>query len=189
VKVSSEIEPKRSSNPAGYSASTLDRICSATHLDMERLRCSAARRAFFRVSSSIYSDIYGILACRPLPAYYGTGERGRAMTGEERYRRKIDHIIDYIEAHLEEKLSLDELSREAGFSPHHFHRIFSAFRVGFDDSATFARAFKKRFVLPAGTDIRQLFAGSRARRRPSASAAPSAPWASGSTAASGPTPR
>jgi AraC family transcriptional regulator len=111
------------------------------------------------------------------------GERGRVMTGEERYRRKIDYIIDYIEAHLEEKLSLEELSREANFSPYHFHRIFSAFRgeplyafisrlrveraaallatrsasiteiafrVGFDDSATFARAFKKRFGLPAG---------------------------------------
>lgn len=95
------------------------------------------------------------------------------------YLQKINAITDYIESNLDSPLSLEILSRQAGMSKFHFHRIFSAFTgetlygfilrlriekaatlllltdkknltdiafsCGFNDSATFSRAFKKHF--------------------------------------------
>lgn len=43
---------------------------------------------------------------------------------------KINHLIDYIENHLEDKLDLDSLSQEAGYSKYHLHRMFTNI-VGF----------------------------------------------------------
>lgn len=42
------------------------------------------------------------------------------------YTARINRVIDYIQTHLEEELSLGSLSRIAHFSPYHFHRIFRA---------------------------------------------------------------
>ncbi|MGD9117460.1 MAG: AraC family transcriptional regulator [Dehalococcoidia bacterium] len=42
------------------------------------------------------------------------------------YRSRINRVIDYIEANIEQELSLKELAGVAHFSPFHFHRIFSA---------------------------------------------------------------
>ncbi|MFL8801798.1 MULTISPECIES: GyrI-like domain-containing protein [unclassified Clostridioides] len=42
------------------------------------------------------------------------------------YLNRICKVQDYIEEHLHEPLSLDELSNIAGFSKFHFHRIFKA---------------------------------------------------------------
>lgn len=42
------------------------------------------------------------------------------------YLSRINRVIDYIEANLDQELSLDILSRVACFSHFHFHRIFSA---------------------------------------------------------------
>lgn len=39
----------------------------------------------------------------------------------------IRSVMDYIETHPAEKLSLHSLARMAGYSPHHFHRLFSAY--------------------------------------------------------------
>ena len=44
---------------------------------------------------------------------------------EELYRRRFTKVFDYIDRHLDEPLSLDELSRVAHFSKFHFHRQFS----------------------------------------------------------------
>jgi len=44
----------------------------------------------------------------------------------EEYIARINRVIDYIEAHLAERLSLDRLAKVANFSPFHFHRIFGA---------------------------------------------------------------
>jgi AraC family transcriptional regulator len=44
-----------------------------------------------------------------------------------RYARCITRVLDYIEKHLDEDLSVETLSAVAHFSPFHFHRQFSAY--------------------------------------------------------------
>lgn len=46
---------------------------------------------------------------------------------EKRYVNRINRVCDYIQAHLDEELSLERLSEVACFSKFHFHRQFSAF--------------------------------------------------------------
>lgn len=41
-----------------------------------------------------------------------------------KYRKTLLPVLVHIEAHLESDLGLDTLARLAGFSPHHFHRVF-----------------------------------------------------------------
>lgn len=43
------------------------------------------------------------------------------------YAERFAKVLDYIEAHLDEELSIERLSREARFSKFHFHRQFSAY--------------------------------------------------------------
>ena len=43
------------------------------------------------------------------------------------YARCITRVLKHIEAHLDEDLSINALSVIANFSPHHFHRQFSAY--------------------------------------------------------------
>ncbi len=43
------------------------------------------------------------------------------------YLSRINSVLDYIEQHLAEPLTLEELSDVANFSRFHFHRIFSVF--------------------------------------------------------------
>jgi AraC family transcriptional regulator len=43
------------------------------------------------------------------------------------YIYRINRVIDYIDNHLTEDLTVAELASVANFSPYHFHRIFSAF--------------------------------------------------------------
>jgi AraC family transcriptional regulator len=44
----------------------------------------------------------------------------------EVYVARINRVIDYIEKHIDTDLSLERLSKEAGFSRFHFHRMFGA---------------------------------------------------------------
>ena len=44
--------------------------------------------------------------------------------------QSITRIVDYIEAHLEEKLDLESIANEAGYSKYHLHRMFTSI-VGF----------------------------------------------------------
>ena len=46
---------------------------------------------------------------------------------QKEYIQRVNRVIDYIEANLNQELSLEVLSKVALFSPFHFHRIFSAF--------------------------------------------------------------
>lgn len=43
------------------------------------------------------------------------------------YIHRINKVIDYIDQHLDEELSIEKLAGIANFSAYHFHRIFSAF--------------------------------------------------------------
>jgi AraC family transcriptional regulator len=58
-----------------------------------------------------------------------TRARVRSMKDETRkvYAARINRVIDYISAHLEEELSVEKLSQVAGFSKFHFHRQFSEY--------------------------------------------------------------
>jgi AraC family transcriptional regulator len=40
------------------------------------------------------------------------------------YQRRVNAVIDYIEEHIDEKLTLDLLAGIACFSEFHFHRVF-----------------------------------------------------------------
>lgn len=48
----------------------------------------------------------------------------RALELEYRYR--INHVVNYIEDHLTNPLTLEEVSGVSAFSPYHFHRVFKA---------------------------------------------------------------
>ena len=42
------------------------------------------------------------------------------------YVARVNRAVDYITAHLDQPLPLEEVARAACFSPYHFHRIFRA---------------------------------------------------------------
>jgi AraC family transcriptional regulator len=44
----------------------------------------------------------------------------------QEYTSRVNRVIDYIDAHLGEELTLERLAAEACFSRFHFHRIFAA---------------------------------------------------------------
>ncbi|HVI52215.1 MAG TPA: AraC family transcriptional regulator [Candidatus Sulfotelmatobacter sp.] len=46
---------------------------------------------------------------------------------EKAYARRFRRVLDYIERHLDEELSVERLSRVAHFSKFHFHRQFAKF--------------------------------------------------------------
>jgi AraC family transcriptional regulator len=42
------------------------------------------------------------------------------------YERRVNRVMDYVQAHLAEDLTLEKLAAVAAFSPFHFHRVFAA---------------------------------------------------------------
>jgi AraC family transcriptional regulator len=42
------------------------------------------------------------------------------------YEKRVNRVVDHVQAHLAEELSLPALARIAAFSPFHFHRVFKA---------------------------------------------------------------
>jgi len=49
------------------------------------------------------------------------------MADSSRYPDRINRVIDYIQHHLDDELTLELLCRVANFSKYHFHRQFSAY--------------------------------------------------------------
>jgi AraC family transcriptional regulator len=43
------------------------------------------------------------------------------------YKERINRVIDFIGEHLDDELTLDDLSQVACFSKYHFHRLFTAY--------------------------------------------------------------
>ena len=50
----------------------------------------------------------------------------RAPASRREYERRINRVIDYVQAHLDDDLTLERLAEVAAFSPFHFHRVFAA---------------------------------------------------------------
>lgn len=50
-------------------------------------------------------------------------DRNRQIRQDE-YRARINRVIDYIESHIDQEISLEKLAEVACFSKYHFHRIF-----------------------------------------------------------------
>ena len=50
------------------------------------------------------------------------------MQHQKAYRDRLDRVIDYIYAHLDDDLSFDSLAEVACLSPYHWSRIYSAMR-------------------------------------------------------------
>jgi AraC family transcriptional regulator len=46
---------------------------------------------------------------------------------QQEYVARINRAIDFIEKHIDSELNLEKISKAAGFSSFHFHRIFKAF--------------------------------------------------------------
>lgn len=43
------------------------------------------------------------------------------------YQKRLARVIAYIAQHLDDEMTLEELSQIACFSPYHFHRLFKAY--------------------------------------------------------------
>jgi len=50
----------------------------------------------------------------------------KRLATQQHYQEKLNHVLLYIQEHLDESLEVEELARVAAFSPYHFHRMFSA---------------------------------------------------------------
>jgi AraC family transcriptional regulator len=50
----------------------------------------------------------------------------KAPSSRREYERRINRVIDYVQAHLGDDLTLEQLAGVAAFSPFHFHRVFAA---------------------------------------------------------------
>jgi AraC family transcriptional regulator len=48
------------------------------------------------------------------------------MNDPNRYAERVQRVVDFLAAHLDETLDLETLARVAFFSPYHFHRIYRA---------------------------------------------------------------
>ena len=78
------------------------------------------------------------------------------------YIERVNAVIDYIEAHITEELTLEKLAEVAHFSPYHFHRVFGAFtgetvggfvaRVRVERAATLLIGHPRKSVTEVGVD-------------------------------------
>lgn len=67
---------------------------------------------------------------------------------QDRYRKRLQRVLDHVDQHLDDKLDLDTLSSVAAFSKHHFHRQFSAtFGVSVHRYVQLARMKRAAFQL------------------------------------------
>ena len=57
--------------------------------------------------------------------FFGQSYKGSMDTGTS-YHERLRRVLRHIDTHADETPSLDELASIACFSPHHFHRVFTA---------------------------------------------------------------
>ena len=51
---------------------------------------------------------------------------GKMLSSRDEYIQRINRVLDHIQTHLDEDLSMPVLARVSCFSLYHFHRIFAA---------------------------------------------------------------
>jgi AraC-like DNA-binding protein len=56
----------------------------------------------------------------------GTKPAARLSAHRREYERRVYRVMDYVQAHLDEDLTLEKLAGVAAFSPFHFHRVFAS---------------------------------------------------------------
>jgi AraC family transcriptional regulator len=80
-----------------------------------------------------------------------------ATTDQNVYLERINLVIDHITSHLDEDLSLATLAQIAGFSPFHFHRLFTLL-VGepLNEFVNRVRVERAALLLRAAPDMRVL---------------------------------
>jgi len=64
------------------------------------------------------------------------------------YEKVIQKAIAYMESHLAEEITIEELSKHAGYSPFHFHRVFQSIT-----GMSIASYVKKRRMAYAASDL------------------------------------
>jgi AraC family transcriptional regulator len=52
-------------------------------------------------------------------------EQGKVRSSRNEYARRLNSVLDHIDAHLGDTLDVPQLANVANFSPFHFHRLFS----------------------------------------------------------------
>ena len=67
-----------------------------------------------------------LLVVHVLRHYTSSGTRLRAMprSPHNLKERQVQQLLEFIQAHLDEQLSLETLAQQVGFSPHHFAQLF-----------------------------------------------------------------
>lgn len=78
------------------------------------------------------------------------------------YIARINRVMDYIQVHLDDELTLEQLARVADFSAFHFHRIFRAMtgeplfqfiqRLRLEKAASFLRSSPERSITDIALD-------------------------------------
>ena len=48
------------------------------------------------------------------------------LSHRREYERRVNRVMDHVQAHLADELTLERLASVAAFSPFHFHRVFAA---------------------------------------------------------------
>jgi AraC family transcriptional regulator len=65
------------------------------------------------------AQLLAVHLLRSSPAGRGIEEPSRGLTHQQ-----MRHVLDFVQAHLDQDLSLEALAQQAGFSPYHFARLF-----------------------------------------------------------------
>jgi AraC-like DNA-binding protein len=83
----------------------------------------------WQAKTVLLANEYGMIqseVCRPLMDALGTRPTARLSVHRREYERRVNRVMDYVQAHLDEDLTLEKLAGVAAFSPFHFHRVFAA---------------------------------------------------------------
>jgi AraC family transcriptional regulator len=78
------------------------------------------------IGGRLYAECLGTALAIHLLRQYGTSRRARVIHKGGLASRPLRRVIDYINEHLQDELSLAELARTAKLSPHHFATVFKA---------------------------------------------------------------